>query len=434
MEEGSPTKAPRVAKGRSEDWQVSNLPWEVYLPCPLPSPTHLAFITAIAVSHATEDARVPTLSPVFAPRLRTQAAEQPAPLDEYMAQRVEWTPVMLASKLRQAVTQDGSVEAALAEASAASSEYSSPTKLSTPGGSPTPAMRERSHHKPALLISPDSDRRGTGRAAAGGGVLGNLGLSIEAASDDGDSARSFGGGGYGGGRGGGMGAGHGFARARDLAVAVPMPLSRPSSGGPSLIVGSRPSSAASSCGVSSSSRPSSASFVFGHGGAAGLVTPGGTRPVSQRRLVAEYDAIISKVWFGEEPGSWGKLLLGAELASKDLSALQLEGVTHVVNCAGLACANHHPDHFRYLKLNLQVRASTPASRFVTRGAPMRPPRASSLSLSVCVLFCLFVSHDAPLVWAVPLCHNARPRSAHHQPSSLSSLPALLAPLSSPLSA
>ena len=44
-----------------------------------------------------------------------QAAEQPAPLDEYMAQRVEWTPVMLASKLRAGISQhDGAGATSLA--------------------------------------------------------------------------------------------------------------------------------------------------------------------------------------------------------------------------------------------------------------------------------------------------------------------------------
>ena len=68
-------------------------------------------------------------------------------------------------------------------------------------------------------------------------------------------------------------------------------------------------------------------------------------------MIAEYDGIASHVHTDAATG--GRLLLGAEQCAKDLPLLRREGVTHIVNCAGLACANHHPAAFEYLKLNLQ---------------------------------------------------------------------------------
>lgn len=74
--------------------------------------------------------------------------------------------------------------------------------------------------------------------------------------------------------------------------------------------------------------------------------------MSQRRLIAEYDAIVSPIIGGDKPTP-SRVLLGAELAARDGAKLALEGVTHVINCAGIICANHHPASFTYLKLNLQ---------------------------------------------------------------------------------
>jgi len=70
-------------------------------------------------------------------------------------------------------------------------------------------------------------------------------------------------------------------------------------------------------------------------------------------MIAEYDGVVSTVLPGGDGRSGGKLLLGAEQCAKDEALLRDLGVTHVVNCAGLACANHHPSSFTYLKLNLQ---------------------------------------------------------------------------------
>ena len=70
-------------------------------------------------------------------------------------------------------------------------------------------------------------------------------------------------------------------------------------------------------------------------------------------MIAQYDGIISTVLPGGDGRSAGKLLLGAENTARDEALLRDTGVTHIVNCAGLACANHHPLAFRYLKLNLQ---------------------------------------------------------------------------------
>lgn len=297
-----------------------------------------------------------------------EAANVPGPVESYEAMRVHWTPVMLASKLRAAVDGGGgggmtshrrpSAESVPSYTASPASE--SPTKAalaSSPSALGSPHFgRERSHHaersRPALLISsPDPAQRAAG--ARGGGVRGlraNLGhlsmLSVEAGSED-DTARSCGG-------------GSGLARAKgqrsDLAVTVPT-RSRPSSGslaGPTLIVGSRPPS--SNC----SSRPTSAASSCGAGSrpdsASGLgrcpPTPGSARPMSQRRLIAEYDAIVSPIIGGDKPTP-SRVLLGAELAARDGAKLALEGVTHVINCAGIICANHHPASFTYLKLNLQ---------------------------------------------------------------------------------
>jgi protein-tyrosine phosphatase len=48
----------------------------------------------------------------------------------------------------------------------------------------------------------------------------------------------------------------------------------------------------------------------------------------------------------------GQLLIGAEHSARDEAKLASEGVTAIVNCAGMICANHFPHRFHYLKLNL----------------------------------------------------------------------------------
>ena len=274
----------------------------------------------------------------------------PASLADYQAMRVQWTSSMLASKLSAA-------GALRTDDAAASDTAASPVSMSPTGkplDSPSP-VRERSHHasRPALLISPDSSRRNSARGGARlnslRAPLGNLmALSVDSGSCDDYTARSN------------DSSAHGTPPGRDrrdLAVAVPprpSMLSRPGSG-PSLIVGSRPSSHCSSrpssaaSSVASSSRPSSAS----HGYRGGVPTPSKAPPVSQRRMIAEYDGIISTVLPGGDIRSGGRLLLGAEMTARDEALLRDSNVTHIINCAGLACANHHPSAFSYLKLNLQ---------------------------------------------------------------------------------
>jgi len=190
------------------------------------------------------------------------------------------------------------------------------------------------------LISPDADRRAITRGAFAGGAMtgaatdedfesgrGSGVREMVAASDNSFACRCGGG-------------------ARDLAVSVPpRQLSRPNLGGPAILITSRPpSSQASSrpCSAASSlgsSRPSSASLL-----GRGCPTPG-SRPMSQRRMIHEFDQKLSVVL----PGG---LLLGAEQSACDEAKLMAEGVTAIVNCAGIICANHFPRRFTYLKLNL----------------------------------------------------------------------------------
>ena len=264
-----------------------------------------------------------------------------------MALRVQFTPMLLASKLSslEATAPARRPSAfSLSEIAVAPSGEGSPA---TPhGGSPAshspPAvgMRERSHHaamggRPALIISPDADRRAITRAAAfgegghgiaedseHGGDLGSRTIS------DTSFAHRCGGG------------------ASGLAVSVPTrSLSRPNLGGPAILITSRPpSSQASSrpCSAASSigsSRPSSANMLRG------CPTPSSRPPVSQRRMIQEFDHKLSTVLPNQ-------LLLGAEQSARDEQKLLAEGVTAIVNCAGVICANHFPHRFNYLKLNL----------------------------------------------------------------------------------
>ena len=104
--------------------------------------------------------------------------------------------------------------------------------------------------------------------------------------------------------------------------------------------GSRPSSASSRGG---GSRPGSASSCAGGRGAQ-PPTPAHQK-MSQRKLIAMYDTIISHV----APG----IALGADAAARDLAALKAAGVTHVVNCAAAACGNYHEGDLTYLPLSLQ---------------------------------------------------------------------------------
>jgi len=58
-----------------------------------------------------------------------------------------------------------------------------------------------------------------------------------------------------------------------------------------------------------------------------------------------YERVVSTI----SPG----LLLGSDAAAKDEGLLQQHGVTHVINCAAVSCANHHPAAFTYLSLYLK---------------------------------------------------------------------------------
>ena len=307
----------------------------------------------------TSDEGMPPRSPVLLP----------SAVDDHMAMRVQFTPMLLASKLRAA--QDNplsfrrpSMELIPPPSGAESPSASSPVQGSPPGGGgglspPSVSLRERSHHaRPTLIISPDADRRASTRSG-----FANHGRSLRAPpfaeltlgedSDRGDSFSQR----HVGGRG-------------DLAVAIPpRPLSRPPSGGPAILItsrppssqaSSRPCSAASSCGTS---RPSSASNLL-----RGCQTPGSTRPVSQRRMIAEYDHKLSCVLPGE-------LFLGAEHGARDEAKLQMEGVTAIINCAALSCPNHYPERFNYLTLTLQDTVRAP-SAVTSAHAPY--PRAPML--------------------------------------------------------
>ena len=274
---------------------------------------------------------------------------------DHIALRVQFTPMLLASRLRgleaelQRRNSSGFPEVEeIAIAPSSSSSQSSPLAGSPVIGNHSPPsvnFRERSHHKmmmmlgrPAITISPDADRRALNRAAL-----------FEAAAAEAEDSYAAGG------EGGGSNSfahRHGCTGARDLesprdlAVSVPpRQLSRPM-GGPVIVITSRPpSSQASSrpCSAASSvgsSRPSSANVMRG------CPTPG-SRPAaqSQRRMILEFDHKLSTVLPGQ-------LLIGAEHSARDEAKLASEGVTAIVNCAGMICANHFPHRFHYLKLNL----------------------------------------------------------------------------------
>ena len=77
--------------------------------------------------------------------------------------------------------------------------------------------------------------------------------------------------------------------------------------------------------------------VAGHGG--------GARPLSQRKQLQLYERVLTSAL----PG----LYFGANAAARELPPLQRAGVTHVVNCAAAACADHHPAAFTYMRLYLK---------------------------------------------------------------------------------
>ena len=59
-------------------------------------------------------------------------------------------------------------------------------------------------------------------------------------------------------------------------------------------------------------------------------------------MILEFDHKLSTVLPGQ-------LLIGAEHSARDEAKLASEGVTAIVNCAGMICANHFPHRFHYLK-------------------------------------------------------------------------------------
>ena len=223
------------------------------------------------------------------------------------------------------------------------------------------------------------------RAAAAGGVLGNLGLSIEAASrrqraplaEAATAAPRR-----------RHGSGHGLPARETRRWLCPCPSRDRRQVGPasSSAHARRPRRRRAECRRRHARPPPALPLATAARQASSLRE---ARPVSQRRLAAEYDAIISKVWLGESPAA-GASCPGRRARLEGSERTPARGCHTRRQLRRPVCANHHPDHFRYPKLNLQVRASTPASRFVTRGAPS-DRRAPPLSLSVCLSFSVFLS-------------------------------------------
>jgi len=60
--------------------------------------------------------------------------------------------------------------------------------------------------------------------------------------------------------------------------------------------------------------------------------------------LAQYDNICSRIVDG--------VYIGSAIVAANLSILQQNGITHIVNCVGQACKNHFPDQIQYLTLFL----------------------------------------------------------------------------------
>jgi len=225
-----------------------------------------------------------------------------------MTMRVLNTPDAIAHMLavRRQSTWDTSTEdvedMSIAEASEASGASNRTSRSRTPNASPVRASRPAL----SLVVSSPTDRPGSGVRYGSARPL----MCVSAPQED-ESARAY----Y---YSEGIGS---------------KPSSRPGSGirshRPSSGMSSRPSSATSSISMRDS-------FV--------------TRPMSQRRMVAMYDKILSPISVNEDEPPM--LFLGADAVARDAAVLREAGVSHIVNCAGLVCANHHEDSFAYLRLNL----------------------------------------------------------------------------------
>ena len=121
-------------------------------------------------------------------------------VEEHMAMRVQFTPMLLASKL-SGLESELARTSSLSESGAGCSGAASP---STPGcGSPCGSshsppgvnLRERSHHaianRPSLIISPDADRRAVRRDAFSRELGAALSVEAEASERGGGSEGSF---------------------------------------------------------------------------------------------------------------------------------------------------------------------------------------------------------------------------------------------------
>lgn len=69
-----------------------------------------------------------------------------------------------------------------------------------------------------------------------------------------------------------------------------------------------------------------------------------TRPAGGAAVAKEFDRICSEI---ED-----NLFLGSNTVAKNAELLLQHGITHIVNCAGTVCRNHHPEKFQYLTLFL----------------------------------------------------------------------------------
>ena len=66
---------------------------------------------------------------------------------------------------------------------------------------------------------------------------------------------------------------------------------------------------------------------------------------SRAAKLARFDKICSQIVPGQ-------LFLGSDNVARNLELLQENGVTHVLNTAGVACRNYHELHFEYKTLHL----------------------------------------------------------------------------------
>ena len=66
---------------------------------------------------------------------------------------------------------------------------------------------------------------------------------------------------------------------------------------------------------------------------------------SRAAKLARFDKICSQIVPGQ-------LFLGSDNVARNLELLKENGVTHILNTAGVACRNYHESHFEYKTLHL----------------------------------------------------------------------------------